>query len=220
MRLFKAEGGLANRLRAVFSRFDPVAGLDVIWDRYWDAAYGHFLDVFEPIEGLSFVLNSGQTVERSCEAEDIGHTRWHEHYRLLRPLPEYQRRIDDVLGKLGVTFDAVHVRRTDHVSHVAQWNAFTPDAFFLEWVSARNGPLFLATDNAETRGLFASTFPNRIRWQGDMEPGPAIVHTGRRFNSLGDAVVDLFVATQARDFLGTPLSSFSDLIQTMRELRR
>jgi hypothetical protein len=210
--IFEALGGLANRLRAVFSRFQP--GMQVVWNRYWDCADGHFLDVFEPIEGLEFV-DSGAT-ERSW-AESDADISWRQHYKLLRPLPALRERILGIHDAVG-EYDAMHIRRTDHVTHCRHQNlAQTTDEEFLYWARSpfRAETVFLATDNYETRHAMHGALGRRLLWQGHMEPTTI---EAKRNTSLADAVVDLFVCVHAREFMGSAHSSFTDLIERVREV--
>ncbi|HEY1696531.1 MAG TPA: hypothetical protein VGG39_30425 [Polyangiaceae bacterium] len=87
---FNAVGGLANRLRAIFSRYEP--GMRVVWTRTWDIAFAHFLEVFEPIDGLTFVDHPGGRLDDSFAPAAPGDD-WHRHYALLRPAPSLRSRI-------------------------------------------------------------------------------------------------------------------------------
>jgi hypothetical protein len=208
---FGAIGGLSNRLRGIFSRFEPP--MSVVWERYWNAADGHFLDVFEPVDGLTFV--DGPATEESCGAVGTDNG-WHQRYRLLRPTAALRERIAGIADALG-PYNAMHVRRTDHLTH-CRHNGLRPtsDAEFLAWATLRDGPIFLATDNAETRLTMLRAIGPRLVYQGPMADS---THEAVRGNSLADAVVDLFVCVGAESFLGSAHSSFSELVTHLRELR-
>lgn len=209
--IFGAIGGLANRLRGIFSRFEPP--MQVVWERYWNASDGHFLDVFEPVAGLEFV--EGPPTEESTGAVGTDDA-WHRHYRLLRPTAALRERIAGIADALG-PYDAMHVRRTDHTTHCRhQGLRPTSDDEFIRWARPRTGPIFLATDNTETRATMLGALGPQLVYQGPMDP-PTI--ESRRNNSLADAVVDLYVCANAEAFMGSAHSSFSELIAHLREVR-
>jgi hypothetical protein len=146
---------------------------------------------------------------------------WHQHYRLLRPTAALRERIAGLQDALG-EYDAMHVRRTDHVRLAHMQGRYTTDAEFLQWAAERSPPLpiFLATDNGETRGIMQRSLGHRVTWQGSMMPSSAEQHEARRYNSLSDAVVDLFVCVGARDYMLSAHSSFSELVTHLREVTR
>ena len=51
----RAFGGLANRLRVVLSWRATFGELEVVWRPDGEIAHGRFLDVFEPLNGVTFV---------------------------------------------------------------------------------------------------------------------------------------------------------------------
>jgi hypothetical protein len=218
--IFEAQGGLSNRLRAVFSRFQPGTTISVVWKRYWDAADGHFLDAFEPIDGLTFVDDNTVAEASGWWAAD-GHDTWHKHYKLLRPVASLQARIDQVKESLG-RYHAMHIRRTDLVSHCrSQGLTETQDSEFIRWAQeeALDAPIFLATDNTETRQNMLSSLGLRLVYQGLMQHSYAGNTGPYRYSTIGDAVVDMFVCVGASKFMGTAHSSFTDIIQHMRAIR-
>jgi GDP-fucose protein O-fucosyltransferase len=212
---FNALGGLANRLRAIFSRYEP--GIRVVWTRTWDIANAHFLEVFEPVPGIEFV--DGGASEESWHAA-VNYNDWHRHYALLRPTAALRDRISGLQEAMG-EYDAIHVRRTDHVKLAHMQGKYTTDEEFIAWIVERDSDasVFLATCNAETRQIFKRALGPSLFWQGDMQPSTATQHESRRYNSLADSVVDLFLCAGARSFMGSAHSSFSELVTHLRELR-
>jgi hypothetical protein len=209
---FNAIGGLANRLRGIFSRYSP--GMKVVWTRTWDIAGAHFLDVFEPVDGIEFIGHPGGHVDESCGASDSPEN-WHRHYALLQPIEPLRQRIEQACEKLG-DYVAMHVRRTDHVKLAIVLGRYTKDEEFIAWAQTRPGKVFIATDNLETRWIMIRALPERFACQGNMVRSAATQHYSRRYNSLGDAVVDLFVCARAREFMGSAHSSFSELVVALR----
>jgi hypothetical protein len=213
--IFSPVGGLANRLRAIFSRYAPP--MRVHWTRTWDIASGHFLEVFEPVPGIDFV--EGDAAEESCHAA-INYDNWHEHYRLLRPTEALRDRVSGLQEAIG-PYDAMHIRRTDHVKLAHMQGKYTTDEQFVSWAAGHesDASVFLATCNAETRQIMQRALGPCVVWQGEMQASTAEQHEARRYNSLADAVVDLWMCLGARDFMGSAHSSFSELVTHLRELR-
>jgi hypothetical protein len=221
---FNALGGLANRLRAIFSRY--AGGLlqppmQVVWARTWDIAQTHFLQVFEPVPGIEFVPDGTPCDEESWHAA-INYSDWHQHYRLLRPTAALRERISGLQSAVG-EYIAMHVRRTDHVKLAHMQGRYTEDGEFVQWAHEQSKatplePCFLATCNAETRQILARHIGPRLFWQGDLQPSTVYQHESTRYGSLADAVVDLFICVGAREFMGTAHSSFSELVTHLRGL--
>jgi hypothetical protein len=221
---FNALGGLANRLRAIFSRYRPglmQPSMQVVWTRTWDIAMAHFLEVFEPVPGIEFVPDGTPCDEESWHAA-INYDDWHQHYRLLRPTAALRERVHGLQDAIG-PYIAIHVRRTDHVRLAHTQGKYTEDGEFVQWahemcIATPSEPCFLATCNAETRQIMARHIGPRIFWQGTLQPSTVYQHESRRYGTLADAVVDLFMCVGAREFMGTPHSSFSQLVEHLREL--
>jgi hypothetical protein len=212
---FSALGGLANRLRAIFSRYAPP--MRVVWTQTWDIAQAHFLEVFEPVPGIEFV--DGPADEESWHAA-LNYTDWHQNYRMLRPVSALLERIDAMRLSMPPEYDAIHVRRTDHVKLAQGAGQYTTDDDFVRWcVPDSSRGIFLATCNAETRSIMRGSIGERVQWQGALDPSFATQHESRRYGTLADAVVDLFVCVHARQFMGSAHSSFSELVTHLRELR-
>lgn len=212
--IFAPVGGLANRLRAIFSRYEPP--MRVLWSRTWDIANAHFLEVFEPIPGVEFV-EVGEN-EESCHAA-INYEPWHEHYRLLRPTEALRDRVAGLQEAIG-PYDAIHVRRTDHVKLAHMQGRYTTDDEFIAWAAGResDASVFLATCNAETRQIMQRALGPCVVWQGEMQASTAEQHEARWYNTLADAVVDLWMCRGARHFMGSAHSSFTELVTHLRDL--
>jgi len=205
--MIRARGGLANRLRVVLSRFPG----PVVWEPHHECCNAGFLDVFEPIDGLT-VLKHGSGVETTDPDRQ-----WSHHLSKVRPRPEIQSRIDALKASMG-SYDAMHMRRTDHIldTHVA--GRHTTDEEFYAFATSRDAPLYLATDNGRTQRAVADWIGHRLVI-GNHIPDLAHEHRGGdgvRHTSLADAVVDAWVCAGARRFMGSRESSFSDLIQLLR----
>lgn len=206
-------GGLCNRLRALLSARARYGEIDVIWEENDVIAFGHFLDVFEPLDGVRFV-DGGWDVEAWAPCPDAP-PGWEEWFGRLRPTAAVAERIG-----WGRPYAAVHIRRTDHLPNMSQLgHAVEPLDTFISWAS-RFPLLYVATDNGETQKLVHSAREGRTfvaTWLDGVEDQSLTDH--RRNGTLADAVVDLYMCVAATDFMGSRNSSFSDTITTIRRLR-
>lgn len=205
--MIRARGGLANRLRVVLSRWPG----PVIWEPHHECCDASFLDVFERVDGLD-VRDRGDGVETTDPDRP-----WAHHLSKIRPRAEIQSRIDALKASMG-TYDAMHMRRTDHVENARKSGRYTPTEDFTKFAMSCDGPLYLATDNGRTQRDMAEILGSRlvigthISDLGDGHNGG----DGIRHTTLADAVVDVWVCAGARKFMPSGESSFSDLIQLLR----
>lgn len=157
--------------------------------------------------------------------------------RIVRPRPALALRIDALLGQLGGagTFSAVHIRRTDmaHVMGVSLGHGGY--STFIDWSRAgfgdggagdRTAPprVFVAADHPQSLGAMRDGLSaDRIVAQDVFAPLPASLFsfsmTPLRLTGVDAAVVDMWTASYAARFLGSPQSSFSALIEAMRRAR-
>ena len=156
--------------------------------------------------------------------------------RLIRPRQALALRVDALLGQLGGagTFSAVHIRRTDmaHVMGVSLGHGGY--STFIDWSRAGfgdGGPsrsalqrVFVAADHPQSLGAMRDGLgPERVVAQGVFAPLSASVFSlsgaPLRLTGVDAAVVDMWTASYAARFLGSPQSSFSALIEAMRRAR-
>ncbi len=220
MRTLRAVGGMANRLQAILSHRAAYGPLLVTWDLEEPALAGaRFSDLFEPLDGVEFREHG--TAPESCHVCPDAPSDWVMGYRDLKPVLSIVREIEAI--RPDVEYDAVHVRRSSgFVENVETLGvSATTDAEFDAWIVNRGGPLYVATDNAETQREYL------YRWQQDVIVYRRIT-TGTERQGLGnhaihtsvaDAVVDLYVCAGAERFMGTRGSSFTDTINRLRSLR-
>lgn len=222
-------GGLCNRLQAILSYRAAFPGpLTVEWgDAY--QTNGHFLDAFEPLDGVTFVdgpdlpmvHNGGPIIlgpDYVADNHTCGHAPagWVEGYRELRLRRGGWREYPQV------PYDAVHIRRTDHVPLATAGGRYTRSAEFEAFIkeSARS-VIYIATDNALTQARFREyTFAR--------DKCPIVAHLitdrpdpnehDRRNTPITHAAVDLFACAGAARFQGTALSSFTRTIELFRQM--
>ena len=239
--------GLCNRLRVVFSYYQKALEnneeLAVIWD-VTAQCNGFFLDCFEPVEHITFVLNNDQGYQvdykgyQWCE----GYSPYKDHlerniYQALVPLPYLRNAIAGRISTLEEKYIAVHIRRTDHSVLARENNRYTEDSEFHEFIK-KNEPrdLYLATDNYKTQDDFLKRYSERIKCIKMVRRKSGIATMLSRLGSLlkfsrpaqerekssrntsvEDAVIDLFVCIYADKFMGSGYSSFSNFITYMRK---
>lgn len=211
--VLNAIGGLCNRLRAILSRWHP--GIQVIWTRTWDIHNEHFLEVFEPLRGVEFIDHPGHFDEESFNAIENPEP-WHERYAWL--IPKRLDEIRELQSRLG-PYSAMHIRRTDHVALAQMLGDYTHDSQFIEWGRKYDGPMYLATDNQETRSIMQAEFGDRLVMHGEVRPSHATLHQSDRYTTLGDAVFDLFMCAGATNFMGSANSTFSEAAAILNKLR-
>ncbi len=215
-----AVGGLCNRLRAILSYLDEFGPpMHVVWAPDKAVAYGKFEDVFEPIPGVSF------STEGPFDVEDF---QWFGHghrpnwfpFRLLKPT---QNVLDSCHAAKPVKpYKAVHIRRTDHTSiQVDLSQPYPDDAFFAFLDEDDAQPFYLATDNAETQRKYSSRYGSRCKTYADVVSGCEVqeFNNPQRHTDLFHAVVDLYVCADAGEFMGSPVSTFSETVNGLRGLR-
>ncbi len=220
--IVRVTGGLANRLRAMLSRWDTAEGF--VWEPTEEICSGRFIDAFEPIAKpiwSTHAFDLSTTDPDWSEGGNYDAPPWAHRYRALVPRKHVQARIDTLMGHLGPEYIAMHMRRTDHVEYAKSENAFTEDDAFFNFAARSHLPCFLATDNGPTQRKVREWIGNRLHVNrtidGDEEESPG--GCGRRFTSLGEAVVDLYVCAGASAFLGSGASSFSKTTEYMRGAR-
>ena len=148
--------------------------------------------------------------------------------RLIRPRPALAVRIDTLLQRLGGAgdFSAVHIRRTD-MGHV-MGESYGGYKTFLEWSKAGIAEgrgsrpslqrIFVAADHPNSLGVMREGVgKEHIISQDAFYP---LLSAQLRLTSVDVAVVDMWTASYAARFLGSPQSSFSSFIEALRRARR
>lgn len=235
--IVRSSGGLCSRLRVLFSYRAAAPGgrLSFVWDVNHKCP-GHFLDCFLPVPGVEFTstpelcrevglpvpegIDTGHPVVSGL-SDHLAYDGYNEHpqhrgdreflYADLRPRAELRESVRSRAAAMG-PFLALHVRRTDFDPLARSRGNRMKDAAFFRWIDERPDlPIYIATDNRATQEAFAARYPDRLRLPRWIEPDDRLRQT-----PLADAVVDLFTCAFAEAFLGTPGSSFSDLIRQIR----
>ena len=172
------------------------------------------------ISGIEFIKGYNPVIKydyRGCGVlEEFNHP---SMYATLKPKLDIQEKINAKITELesgNNGFVAIHVRRTDHIGHAVANKLFTTDADFFAFLDKQSpaANIYLATDNQGTQKIFKSRYGERLKAMKWIIPRLALRQT-----DLEDAIVDIFTCANAPEFLGSGYSSFSDLINDLRDTR-
>lgn len=204
--------GLSNRLRSLFSHLEyckqKKEELFVNWTPDEDCP-GHFLELFELPEGVFFNNTTSSPTYGICRHNFDANKMF--LYKDLKVKKEIMQKVKEVQDKLSLDYNAVHIRRTDHVLIRKQRNIYQPDELFFNFIdNNKDRSLYIATDNLETQKIFYDKFAPLIKYI------KFIQKSGFRHTSLEDSVIDLYLCIGAKRFKGTGWSSFSGLIRQVR----
>lgn len=211
----RAFGGLANRLRVVLSYRHTFGPLEVVWHPDGEIAHGRFSDVFAPIDGVTF-LDEGLCGTKTLDPYPHARDGWRFLYRDLKLKPEHAVRVE---AERERPYAAIHVRRTDHVAMAKALGGYVEDEEFFAWMGRVNMPVFIATDNATTQAAFIKAAAEAL--VPILTAGPILSDSwegGHRNTDLARTAVDLVTCVNARTFMGSKESSFTNLVHTMRDL--
>jgi hypothetical protein len=83
--------------------------------------------------------------------------------------------------------------------------------------------IFLATDDAQTQNKIQNIFKNKIIYVNKItskynQATPSGHAFSLRNTTIEDALTDIWICSQCKDFYGTPYSSFSDFISILRRI--
>lgn len=215
------QGGMCNYLRVLFYHLaickKKDLALDVIWstDRSCQSTTSHFLDCFTNLEGVNFLPDKGYPargpsfVDYSGDGSDLSWTILRSlDYSELQPIDPIKKIIKNKIETLGPDYSSAHIRRTDFGTNI---NLPPYEKYFSFFNSLPENNIYLSTDNKETYSCFLEKYPRSIKF-----PYHNTIPNARRHTSMHDSVIDLFMCVFSKNFLGTPHSSFSDLIETLR----
>ena len=214
MIVIKPVGGLCNYLRVVFSYYKKACyenkKLIVIWEPTYICP-GYFLDYFKPIDNIIFYTHNLYNYAIDYTGHGILEN-FEPNYEKLKLLDEIEIIINNKREILG-NYIATHIRRTDHTNMAKKNNQFTDDDSFYNFIDKyiENKNLYIATDNEVTFSMFKNRYNDLIK----IDYHNIINHF--RKTSLKDAIIDLFMCVYADNFMGSGYSSFSILINTLRQ---
>jgi len=213
--IIEPTGGLCNRLRVIFS-YLRICNLNntkliVIWINTIECT-GFFLEYFEPVENITFE-NKNNNFKIDYKGYNP-HKDYPPCYKKLVLLP-YIENILLTKKKILNNYISVHIRRTDHIELAKQNSSYTSDQQFIDFIDNQiknneNINLYIATDNKETYDLFKNKYNGLIKFEYHN------LVEGIRQTTLFDSIIDLFMCVNSDYFMGSGYSSFSQLINNIR----
>ena len=229
MIIIKPEGGLCNYLRFMFSYYEYARSINeqliVIWEKT-EKCPGYFLDYFEDIPNITFLSEnpSNDTIidfigdkphpdydiySRDIECKYGG---WNN----LNLNPFMKKEIEAKKNILGDNYISIHIRRTDHIELAKKHDQYTSDKEFFNFIDKHEiVNIYIATDDKETYYEFKKIYPNQIKFNYHKTNNGCLRQT-----SLQDAIIDMYVCSFSKDFMGSGRSSFSTVIKRIRGSRK
>lgn len=215
--------GLCNRLRTIFyhlNNLEENENLVVIWNWNDSDPNGDFYDYFEPIKNLSFIKNNDHRLPIFYKGNGSDLDLKNNNYENLKLKSHLLEIIGNEKMKLNNDFMAIHVRRTDinavyekrNLQYIKSYDEYDR---FIESINLKN--LYVATDNKETFLYFYKKYKNSHTMNDNIT---FLSNKNRRKTTLQDSIIDLFMCINSTEFLGTQLSSFSELIEKSIELKK
>lgn len=208
-------GGLANRLRVVFSylynALKEKKNLTVIWKINY-MCEGYFLNYFEPINNVTFLPKLPDKMRVNyCGCSS---TKWDYNYAKLVLKTTIKNKINNYISKyLGNDYVSVHIRRTDHVSLAKHKGKYTDDQSFIKYIDKYpTSKIYLATDNYNTQVFFKNRYKNRLYMYQ-----PIVPNNHLRQTSLEHSIIDVYICAKSKQFMGSGFSSYSSLINMVRK---
>jgi len=212
-------GGLCNYLRVVFSYYQKAIKdneeLVVVWKKT-ESCPGFFLDYFENVKNTQFIKERKNIKKVDYKGFSICPGLIPNYVNLI-PNKKILQKIKNNVKLLEDNYDAIHVRRTDHVKLAKDFNSFTPDEEFIDFVNnSKSKYLYIATDNRKTQNNFLKRYKNKIKVVKLIDDS----QKNLRKTSLEDAIIDLYMCIYSINFKGSGFSSFSDTIKLIRKQER
>ena len=87
-------------------------------------------------------------------------------YKKLKLLEKIEIIIKNKIELLG-KYIAVHIRRTDHIELAKEYNQYTNDEYFINFINKeKEGKnLYIASDNKDTYNLFQEKYSNLVKFE-------------------------------------------------------
>lgn len=212
--IIRCDSGLCDRLRVLCSYYYYAKSINEKLQFDWKVnifCNGHFLDVFEEIDGIEFLNNNNTNYYYKGHENHVDFCPKNFFiFNILKPKEKIKEKIKQNLKILGKDFLSIHVRRTDQLK-LREPHQITQYEDFFEFIKKNNKKVFLATDNRVSQNIFLSYFKDRIYFTEEIVPSENLRQT-----SLENAVVDLFTCIESKDFMGTDCSGFTWFVECYR----
>lgn len=200
----RSNSGLCNRIRLLTTALSHSQTVKMVW-RKTTACPAYWHDLFHPHPRLQ-IVSSGK-----CRAKP----NWQKSRSL--SILEFSPLFE--IPKIGASYVAVHIRRTDIETVLRKRNipSISDEEFYsvIDCGLESNDVVFLATDNCFTQRRFLDRYGNRLVTWGVIDKNGSR-YKPKRCTSVQHAVMDLHTCIFANDFFGTNGSSFSGEIKWAR----
>lgn len=211
-------GGLCNRLRVIFSYYKYCEQNNLLLNIVWES------DKASPFKFEDyFLLPDNCTITENGSNIAINHEGYYHYsgvnhdrtmYDKLYLQPSVRSMVMDYISSMP-SYSAVHIRKTDLLRLLATKNIRPTDDYeYDKFINQTDQHIYLATDNAETQTKYKNKFGNKIIYYKDIAESKDIF---LRQTSTLHSIIDLYLCINANQFLGTYYSSFTDLINIMRD---
>ena len=239
--------GLSNRLRllagymVVAERVYNTSHIVMVWELN-SACVGHFLEIFHPLENVTFISASERPLFEVHAIEHFGPSyagflelirrfnldtdpeHWHSirkaKYSLLKPVSHVKHEVLQFVKSHHIcNCIGVHVRHTDLDSHQSVKNTnHTSNIPFLQFIDSfpSNQCIYLMTDNPVTQHIFQRHYgASRLFVYASIKETSIHREANHRFTSLFHTIVDVLISAYTFDFKGSVGSSLSELVWLM-----
>lgn len=221
------DNGLCNKLRACFSglRYARANNLkfNVHWPVHPTECPAHFLDLFKPVKGINFV---GEDAEFDLKRAnkwigDGGYQLNHkyqpvgiEYFTELQPKDSIMKDVHQIISSRK-SYVSVHLRHgLRYVKMAKLFEQYTTPEEYIKKIPS-GCDVYLATDTQDIQQLFVDHFGDRLFYNKDISRKSTRIRDDKQ--SIHDAVVDMYVCIKSNDFFGSNMSSFTEIIQNIRE---
>jgi len=221
------DNGLCNKLRALFSGLHYANKNNLNFNVYWSVhpteCPCHFLDVFKPVDGVNFTEHVDDSFLKKANKwiGEKGYQLNHkynpheiDYFPNLIPVDSIQKEINEIINKEN-DFVAVHLRNGRRYVNMAKtFKCYNPPEDFIKRIPV-DKKIFLATDSKEIQDLFVDKYGSRLFFNKKIESKST--RTPNSVESIRDSVIDLFVCINSSEFIGSNMSSFSEVIINKRK---
>jgi len=200
--------GLCNRIRVLSNWYGRAEHIRMLWPVNTDCP-AFWTDLFEPIIRVNFVISNSSLANKYKPKITI------QRYLTLL---DFKPKIE--IPFINEPYVAIHIRKTDLVKVQKSRNIqIKSELEYIEEAESYGIDLiYLATDNQKSQGILKRHFKERLLYYKDIV-GYGSNYKPIRCTSMKHAVADLYICTNATQFISTNFSSFSGTIHLARKTK-
>lgn len=230
------EGGLCNKIRTLvgFNYFARLKNkkLYAVW-KYGPECPCNFYDLFENMPNTIILLNNKKKPDNIIDYGLLNefvakkynlkkNNIYINNYKNLKIKKNILDKVKKVINnKNNSNILGLHIRRTDHVvylNRINKNNLFRDNNYYEKKINLfnkfnPNSSVYLATDNYKTQKYFCQKYNNIIYNYKIPKKSRKL-----RVTSCEDAIIDILILSKCKEFVGTNMSSFTNLIKTFRKI--